>query len=116
MRGVAASFRLKHLFLCGSLVIHFGDEWTEFFYEALKPWIHYVPVATNATQEELLALLSFLREHDDLARTIAQRGQQFIRDHLRLKDVRCYWRNLLRRYTKLLTYPVMLDPSLEEIR
>ena len=42
-RGVAASFRLKHLFLCGSLVFHVGDEWDEFFYAALKPWVHYVP-------------------------------------------------------------------------
>lgn len=43
-RGVAASFRLKHLFLCGSLVFHVGDEWQEFFYPQLKPWVHYIPV------------------------------------------------------------------------
>lgn len=43
-RGVAASFRLKHLFLCGSLVFHVGDEWQEFFYFQLKPWVHYIPV------------------------------------------------------------------------
>ncbi|XP_033866639.1 protein O-glucosyltransferase 1-like isoform X2 [Acipenser ruthenus] len=43
-RGVAASFRLKHLFLCGSLVFHVGEEWLEFFYPQLKPWIHYIPV------------------------------------------------------------------------
>lgn len=43
-RGVAASFRLKHLFLCGSLVFHVGDEWLEFFYPQLKPWVHYIPV------------------------------------------------------------------------
>ena len=35
-RGVAASFRLKHLFLCRSLVVHVGDAWQEFFYPALK--------------------------------------------------------------------------------
>lgn len=43
-RGVAASFRLKHLFLCGSLVFHVGDEWQEFFYPQLRPWVHYIPV------------------------------------------------------------------------
>ncbi|XP_064412837.1 protein O-glucosyltransferase 1 isoform X3 [Latimeria chalumnae] len=43
-RGVAASFRFKHLFLCGSLVFHIGDEWLEFFYQQLKPWVHYIPV------------------------------------------------------------------------
>lgn len=44
-RGVAASFRLKHLFLCKSLVFHVGDEWVEFFYPALRPWVHYIPVS-----------------------------------------------------------------------
>ena len=46
-RGVAASFRLKHLFLCNSLVMNVagpGAEWLEFFYPALRPWVHYVPV------------------------------------------------------------------------
>lgn len=46
-RGVAASFRFKHLFLCGSLVFHVGNEWLEFFYPKLKPWVHYIPVKTD---------------------------------------------------------------------
>ena len=37
-RGVAASFRFKHLFLCRSLVFHVGEEWDEFFYAYLIPW------------------------------------------------------------------------------
>ena len=43
-RGVAASFRLKHLFLCDSVVFHVGEEWLEFFYPAMRPWVHYIPV------------------------------------------------------------------------
>lgn len=35
-RGVAASFRHKHLFLCKSLVFHVGSEWLEFYYPAMK--------------------------------------------------------------------------------
>jgi len=46
-RGVAASFRFKHLFLCQSLVFHVGDEWIEFFYSEMKPWVHYIPVSTD---------------------------------------------------------------------
>ena len=46
-RGVAASFRFKHLFLCDSVVFHVGDKWLEFFYPALKPWVHYIPVETD---------------------------------------------------------------------
>jgi protein glucosyltransferase len=52
-RGVAASFRLKHLFLCRSLVFHVGDEWLEFFYPALHPWVHYIPVKSSATKDDI---------------------------------------------------------------
>ena len=52
-RGVAASFRLKHLFMCESLVLHVGSDWLEFFYPALKPWVHYVPVDPNASVKKI---------------------------------------------------------------
>ncbi|XP_033610880.1 O-glucosyltransferase rumi homolog isoform X2 [Cryptotermes secundus] len=55
-RGVAASFRLKHLFLCHSLVFHVGDEWLEFFYPALRQWVHYIPVKSNATKGDIREL------------------------------------------------------------
>ena len=51
-RGVAASFRFKHLFLCESLVYHVGDEWLEFFYPAMKPWVHYIPVKQDLSDAE----------------------------------------------------------------
>lgn len=52
-RGVAASFRLKHLFLCDSVVFHVGDEWIEFFYPAMKPWVHYIPVKKDLSDARL---------------------------------------------------------------
>lgn len=114
-RGVSASFRFKHLFLCGSLVIHVGSDWLEFFYPALKPWVHFVPVDENASETNIIELLLFLKEHDSLAQEIAERGQKFISNNLRLKDVKCYWKMLLKQYQKLLNYSVKLDKSLIEI-
>lgn len=114
-RGVAASFRLKHLFLCGSLVLHVGQEWQEFFYPALKPWVHYVPVPSQAGEEEILGLIHFLEEHQGLARSIAEAGADFITSHLALEDVSCYWRNLLESYTGLLNYTITRDQELVEV-
>ena len=68
---MAASFRLKHLFLCGSLVYHVGEEWVEFFYSALKPWVHYVPVGTKLRNVE--ELLEFAKENDEVVKKIADR-------------------------------------------
>ncbi|XP_055639482.1 O-glucosyltransferase rumi homolog [Toxorhynchites rutilus septentrionalis] len=114
-RGVAASFRFKHLFLCKSLIFHVGDEWLEFFYPSLKPWVHYVPVKVGTSQGELEELLRFFMEHENVAREIAERGYDHIWNHLRMEDVQCYWRRLLRRYGKLINYKVNRDTSLIEI-
>ncbi|KAK5645905.1 hypothetical protein RI129_004369 [Pyrocoelia pectoralis] len=114
-RGVAASFRFKHILLCKSLVFHVGDEWLEFFYRNLKPWVHYIPVKANANQETIRSLITFVQNNDVLAKTIAENGFSFIWNHLTIKDVICYWRNLLRKYAKLLKYQPKLDENLIEI-
>lgn len=114
-RGVAASFRLKHLFLCGSLVFHVGNEWLEFFYRRLKPWVHYVPVEKNAKKEDIKELIEFFREHDDVAQEIASRGREFILKHLKLSHVKCYWKMLLEQYSDLLSYKPQFDKSLIKI-
>ncbi|KAL3852426.1 hypothetical protein ACJMK2_016066 [Sinanodonta woodiana] len=101
-RGVAASFRFKHLFLCDSVVFHVGDEWLEFFYPAMKPWVHYIPVEQDLS--DVKVLLQFARENDEVVHQIAIRGKQFIWDHLRMEDVSCYWEKLLKRYAKLLNF------------
>eukprot|EP00088_Acartia_fossae_P005994 TRINITY_DN12730_c0_g1_i3.p1 TRINITY_DN12730_c0_g1~~TRINITY_DN12730_c0_g1_i3.p1 ORF type:complete len:411 (+),score=73.39 TRINITY_DN12730_c0_g1_i3:47-1279(+) len=116
-RGVAASFRFKHLFLCGSLVIHVGDQWQEFFYPALKPWLHYIPLpnAPKAGQEEIREVLQFARENDAVVQKIAARGSEFIAEHLKFKDISCYWKKLLMNYAALLNYKVEKDAALFEI-
>lgn len=101
-RGVAASFRLKHLFLCGSLVFHVGDEWQEFFYPQLQPWVHYIPVKQDLS--DVRELLQFVRENDAVAQEIATRGKEFILDRLRMQDVSCYWERLLTEFSRLLSY------------
>ncbi|XP_029155655.1 O-glucosyltransferase rumi homolog [Nylanderia fulva] len=114
-RGVAASFRHKHLFLCESLVFHVGDEWTEFYYYAMKPWIHYIPVSKNANQKELEDLIEFARNNDELVKKIAYRGRTFVWNNLRLSDITYFWKQLLKNYGKLLTYKPVLKKNLVQI-
>jgi protein glucosyltransferase len=114
-RGVAASFRFKHLFLCKSLVFHVGDEWIEFFYPALKPWVHYIPVSSTATQQDLSRLIRFAKENDKLVSEVAARGHQLVWNHLKLSDVECYWKFLLIEYAKLLRFKPQLDLQLISI-
>ncbi|XP_013398028.1 protein O-glucosyltransferase 1 isoform X1 [Lingula anatina] len=113
-RGVAASFRLKHLFLCDSVVFHVGDEWLEFFYPAMKPWVHYIPVKQDLS--DVQELLEFAQANDDVVREIAKRGRQFIWDHLRMEDVKCYWEKLLKQYAKLLKFKPKRNKNYKQIK
>ncbi|XP_050504115.1 O-glucosyltransferase rumi homolog [Diabrotica virgifera virgifera] len=115
-RGVAASFRFKHMFLCKSLVFHVGDDWQEFFYASLKPWVHYIPIKANASKQEIQEALEFAINNDDIAKEIAENGYKFIWNNLKMSDVRCYWKKLIKRYAKHLTYKPSLDKKMIHIK
>lgn len=114
--GVAASFRLKHLYLCRSLVLNVNSSWIEFFYPPLKPWIHFVPISSDYHDVEMI--LHFLSDNQPIAAHIAKRGFQFIRDHLTMSSCQCYWKYVLESYSnRLITYrPDVVDPDLIEIK
>ncbi|XP_065216501.1 O-glucosyltransferase rumi homolog [Planococcus citri] len=114
-RGVAASFRFKHLFLCKSLVFHVGNEWIEYFYPLMKPWVHYVPIKSDYNRKDIKNILEFFVKHDDLAEKIANNGYQFVRDHLKMSNVTWYWRTLLENYIKLQSYKPSLNHSFKRI-
>ena len=97
-------------------MFHVGDEWLEFFYPAMKPWVHYIPVPKDASEEELYNLIEFAKEHPDISKKIADEGASFIKAHLTMHDVGCYWRDLLKEYSKLLTYKVVRDPKLTLVK
>ena len=75
----------------------------------LKPWVHYVPVESTATPEELGDLVNWARDHDQKSALIAKTGFEFIKNHLTLDAVECYWRELLTRYQKLIKYKAGFD-------
>jgi len=115
-RGVAASFRFKHLFLCGSTVLHVGSQWKEFFYDSLIPWFHYVPITDKGNNgDDLKDVLEFLGAHSEVSKTIAQNGKEFIENHLRIRDVHRYWQKLLKKYSKMLDFKPVLNSDFIEI-
>ncbi len=90
-----------------------GDEWLEFFYSELKPWVHYIPV--NQNLKEVKNLIEFAIENDKIVNDISKRGRDFIVEHLRMQDIACYWQELLTEYTKLLKFEPKLNKQLKKI-
>jgi len=95
-------------------VFHVGDEWLEFFYRALKPWVHYIPIETDL--DNARDLIEFAKTNDEVVKAVAERGYQFIKDHLRMQDVRCYWKKLLKNYAKLIQWKPKRNSAFQEIK
>lgn len=71
-----------------------------------------MPISSTATKEEIKKYIQFFKEHDSIAKEIAERGFEHIWENLTDKDVKCYWRKLLKSYSKLVKYEVVKDKDL----
>ena len=58
----------------------------------LKPYVHYIPVEMDLS--DLMDKIEWAKKHDDLARKIAENGQDFVKNHLRKVDFDCYMSRL----------------------
>ena len=113
--GVAASFRLKNILLCGSLVFYAEPSWLEHWYYMLIPWVHYVPTVSDGIY--MSKLVSFFERHDDSAAFIAKNGQTLISEHLGMVDIYIFWELLLRMFAERLAYTIeRVDPTLVQVR
>ncbi|KAL4422041.1 hypothetical protein ABPG77_004857 [Micractinium sp. CCAP 211/92] len=106
--GLGASSRLAKVLATGQLVIKEDSDIYEFYYPAMQPWLHYVPSGYNGWGE-VERVVQFLRDHDSLARTIAENGRRFAATHLVSEGRHCYIKVLLEELAKLMRY----KPSLE---
>ncbi|XP_031773248.1 O-glucosyltransferase rumi homolog isoform X2 [Apis florea] len=96
-------------------LFHVGDEWIEFYYNAMIPWIHYIPVSKDANQTVLEEIIQFAIDNDEISKKIANRGRDFIWNNLKISDVIQFWKKLLKKYSKLLRYKITLDKNLMKI-
>ena len=113
--GNTYSARLKYLLLCGSLVLHNDNGWSEFYYHHLQNGQHFISTAQlNKSSDLTVGLTDLIQELETNPRSthlIAQAGQQFAVNVLSPENVREYWYKLLLAYAKLQTFDVELHPK-----
>jgi len=107
--GVSVAWRGLPLLASGSLVLLETGERGEFFFQDLKPWVHYVPVKKGLT--DLMAILSYLKEREGTARRIGLNGRQFALTNLSLASLECYCLDALKFMSEVAT-PIPL-PELQ---
>ena len=74
----------------------------EFFYPALVPYVHYVPVARGL--EDLFAAIAWARAHPEECGRIVQQAQAFARAHFNQRFLNRYMLALFVEYAKLLRF------------
>lgn len=86
----------------------YNEQW---FYSALKPWVHYVPVKHDL--EDLLSKVDWVLANDDKARLIADNSTDFVKSNLMPVHIDLYIITLLNRYSDLFDFKIN-KPTLDK--
>lgn len=83
----------------GSPVLKQESEFIEWFYQALQPFVHYVPFKVDCTDLEEKIL--WLKSNPDEAKKIAKNAFDFADNNLQAEDIMLYYYLVLTEYAKL---------------
>jgi hypothetical protein len=72
---------------------------SEYFYPLLRPYEHYVPVATNLA--DVPEKLEWAKINPRKAEAIAMAAKRFATQHLHTDSIACYWWHLLSTFAEL---------------
>ena len=109
MQAMSTSGRIFSLLARSrSVVLLQGGPFTYHFSARMQPWVHYVPL--SASGAEIAEVVSWLREHDDMAKQIAENGYNLGRSYLRLEDYYCYGASVLYELGELEKNSTVLEP------
>lgn len=94
---------MPNLTIILTLTLIQDSEYIEYYYRALRPFVHYVPFYVTSA-EDVLAVLSNATHDDEWAQSIAQQGQQLAHTILHVDARMCYWRVLLHGWSRRLAF------------
>ena len=102
--GSTLAGRLPGLLRAGQLVLR--DDTSPLyghFYEAMRPWVHYVPIARDSFAD-IFAVTQFLIANDALAEKIALEGQKFALKYTTREAAFCYIKSMLDTFATLMRH------------
>lgn len=96
--GFVAAWRLVALLHMNCLIFRVESEWYEYYYEHLKPWIHYIPIKKDLT--DLIEKINWCLNNDDKCKIIAKNAYCFAIDNLNMEKIINYTYDKLKIYIK----------------
>lgn len=90
--------RCRWILLSNSVLLKVRSLNMQWYYKALEPWVHFVPVRSDLI--DLESTLVFLKREDQIAKAIADRGKELGERIFSKESVDAYVIHLLRCYAK----------------
>lgn len=87
--------------LSGSLTLKQESDEIQYFYRALKPYVHYLPIKNDMS--DLLEKIEWAKTHDEECRAIASNGRAFALQNLMPNKIYAYFYWVLQTYASLQT-------------
>ena len=112
--NAAPSQRMAALLQSGSTLLRQETPSIEFFYDDLKPYVHYVPLSFHGS--DVLHKVAWCRKHDAAAKRIADAARDYARDALTEANIACYWFRLFTRYAEVQQFVPTLNATYAENR
>ena len=88
--------------LSGSLTMKQESDEVQYFYSALKPYVHYVPIQHDMS--DLLEKIQWARTHDEECRKIGENARAFALANLMPNHVYAYFFHVLNEYASKQTF------------
>jgi hypothetical protein len=94
----AAAPRLPLLMHSNSVIFKQESPSIQWFYDKLKPYVHYIPVRDNLS--DIFQKILWAQAHDEECREISERAQKFARQYLTEEMVYLYFYRLIEAYAR----------------
>ena len=93
-----------------SLILWQQTNWFEAYYNGLRPFVHYVPVASDLS--DLFAKISWARAHPADVAHIIRNAQRFARQFITAGAATAHLHDVLLRYGNLMAFaPNITEPA-----
>lgn len=110
--GTVAAYRLPALIAGNSVMFKQKSDYYEHFYQALKPWEHFIPLERDVS--DIPEKMMWAKSNDARAEAIGQRARRFARSHLTIEDIYCYHHLAFTRLAALQLFEPTIHPEMEE--
>ncbi len=91
--------RVPWIMLSNSVLLKQETRKIEWFYSALKPYVHYVPIREDLT--DIFKQIEWMKDHDLELKQISLNAKNFVRNNLTPEDIDAHMTIILNEYHKI---------------